>query len=40
MSECIRGALRNVYFILYYTQPWMPFCSAATQNGKGIERLI
>ena len=25
---------------IYQPQPWLPFCSAATQKGKGIERLI
>ena len=25
---------------IYKPQPWPPFCSAATQKGKGFERLI
>jgi len=25
---------------IYWPQPWPRFCSAATQNGKGNERLI
>jgi len=26
--------------VVYQPQPWPPFCSAATQKGKGIKTLI